>query len=246
MRSVNETIAPRHFKWSFPPQDLALSDDHVHVWVADLDQQEIHLKDFAKTLSSDEQKRASRFQFRQDRNHFVAARGLLRTILSRYINLPADNLEFSYGHNGKPSLVESLERSSLNFNLSHSGGLALYAVSQNRELGIDLEKVSEFSDMDDIAARCFLEEEQKALQFLAPEQKAQNFFRHWTRKEAQLKCTGEGFSSAPENEIHFGGTLLELEPAEQYIAALAVRGKPFQLKTWQWQNDHLSRKLALP
>ena len=98
--------------------------------------------------------------------------------------------------------------------------------------------------MDDLAARCFLPEEQSALQFLQPQQKAENFFRYWTRKEAQLKCSGQGFSSDLENEKRFSGTLLELEPAEGYIAALAVCGKPFQLKTWQWQGEQISDRIA--
>ncbi|MEO6035427.1 MAG: 4'-phosphopantetheinyl transferase superfamily protein [Verrucomicrobiota bacterium] len=225
----------RHFKWSFPPRDCAISGEEVHVWVADLEQAP-RRDELAATLSPDEKEKAARFHFERDRESFIAGRGLLRSILSCYTKKSAGSLEFAYEKNGKPRLARPMDHGNLNFNLSHSGGLALYVIAQNRALGIDLENVHSFSDMDDVAARCFLPEEQSTLRSLQPPQKEENFFRYWTRKEAQLKCSGDGFSADAQNEARFDGSLLELEPASGYIAALAVRGQPFALKKWQWQD----------
>jgi 4'-phosphopantetheinyl transferase len=225
----------RHFKWSFPPQVCSMSEEEVHVWVADLERIS-RMSELAETLSRAEKEKAARFHFERDRIGFIAGRGLLRSILSCYTNTPAASLHFEYEPNGKPYLAELSQPGKLNFNLSHSGGLALYAVTQNRALGIDLEKVHSFSDMDEVAARCFLPEEQSTLRSLRPPQKEENFFRYWTRKEAQLKCSGSGFAAASGSETRFAGSLLELEPAIGYIAALAVCGRPFVLKSWQWQQ----------
>ncbi len=240
MRSLTDNSSARHFNWSFPPESCVLSDEEVHVWVAELEQPDFCSKELAQTLSSDENERASRFHFKQDRKNFVMARGFLRKILCCYAETPADQLKFSYGKNGKPSLRQSSAAENLNFNVSHSGGLALYAITKNRDIGIDLEKITPCSDMDAIAGQVFFTEERNALKFLESPHKEENFFRYWTRKEAQLKCTGEGFSSELENETRFEGSVLELEPAEGFIATLAVRGKPFFLKTWQWRPAQLA------
>jgi 4'-phosphopantetheinyl transferase len=233
---MNPFVATRHFHWSLPPGECRISENEVHVWVADLDE-ELRLGDLFKTLSADEQERAGRFHFKPDKKRFVAARGLLRAILSCYTNIPADALKFEYEANGKPRLPNANEFQHLEFNLSHSGGLALYAVALNRRLGVDLEWINFFSDMDEVANRCFSPQENFTLRFLDSREKEENFFRYWTRKEAKLKCSGEGFSSAADNEIPFHGILLELNPAENYVGSLAVEGKPFTLQTWQWPRS---------
>ena len=135
MRSLAERFSTRHFNWSFPPEHWDLSDEEIHVWVAGLDQPEADYKKLARTLSPDEQMRASRFQFRQHRMNFTIARGLLRKILSGYAKIPASELQFSYGQNGKPRLTSTFGSSDLQFNLSHGGGLALYAVSRESRTG---------------------------------------------------------------------------------------------------------------
>ncbi len=156
-------------------------------------------------------------------------------MLQSYTKIPAGEIEFEYESNGKPRLAHASTLGNVSFNLSHSGDLALYAFARNREVGIDLEQIRSFPDMEEIAARCFLPEEQAALKRLSSPEKEKEFFHFWTRKEAQLKCSGEGFSSALEIEKRFDGCVLDLNPAEGYSAALAVRSEPFTLKTWRWQ-----------
>lgn len=226
-----------HFHWSHPPEQCPLSDDEVHVWVAALEATP-NFDEFPGVLSLDEQHKADRFYFARDKQSYVAGRGLLREILGSYTGTPPARLKFDYGKNGKPSLATGPEEGKVNFNLSHSGGLVLIAVAQNRELGIDLEQLRPFPEMESVAARCFSHGEQVALQHLEFPHKEENFFRYWTRKEAQLKCSGKGISEQAEFIApHFDGFLQELEPAAGYLAALAVRGKPFALKLWQWQTN---------
>lgn len=237
MRRVNPDISQRVLHWAEPPENCSLAVDEVHVWAADLD--EISLsREFASLLSSDETERAARFHFERDRGNFIAARGLLRTILARYTGISAEALQFNYSANGKPSLASAAQFGNLNFNLSHSDGLAVYAFAREREVGIDLESLRPFSDMEQIAARCFSSAEQADLRSLETPAQEEKFFRYWTRKEAILKCGGEGFSDPRAefgDDVPFDGIIQEIHPANGFIATFAVRGKPFALKTWAFR-----------
>jgi len=134
--------------WRPPPEDLALSSNDVHVWRASLDQLALRFQRLAQTLSADEQLRAERFYFEQDRRRFVVSRGLLRTILGCYLGIEPSRLQFCYGSRDKPALVETSGGGTLRFNLSHSQGLALYAVTRNREIGVDLERIRPISEAE--------------------------------------------------------------------------------------------------
>jgi 4'-phosphopantetheinyl transferase len=136
--------------------------------------------------------RAARFRFEQGRNRFVAARGFLRTLLSRYVPAEPAELEFVYGPFGKPSLAGNLTESGLNFNLAHSDNLALLAVTRIGAIGVDVERIEELRDSDALVAQFFSATERAAFHRLPREQKPPAFFNLWTRKEAWLKATGQG------------------------------------------------------
>ncbi len=234
------------FQWSLPPDQWPLSDDEVHVWVADLANNQ-RFDELLGFLSQDELSKADRFRFSRDRHDYVIGRGLLREILGSYIETRPAILQFHYRENGKPWLANRSMKQNLNFNLSHSGGLLIIAVARNRELGIDLELVRPFSEMEAVASRCFSREEQVTLQYLKFPHKEKNFFRYWTRKEAGLKCSGTGISDQPDfNATRLNYVLREMEPAQGYLASLAVCGNPFVLKSWQWpragRQDQLETK----
>ena len=106
--------------WGSPPAELVLSNDDIHVWCAVLDQPAGRVEQLAQTLSDDEKARSDRFYFEQHRKRFIVARGYLRTILSRYLNIAPNLVNFSYGSQGKPALAEDLAVSKLQFNVSHS------------------------------------------------------------------------------------------------------------------------------
>src|SRR5688572_25749401 len=118
--------------WQAPPDQLLLPNDEIHVWRASLDQPLSHLERLAQTLSADERKRAESFHFQQDRERFIVGRGLLRRILGGYLRADPSRLHFRYGPRGKPAVAERSQGRVLYFNLSHSHGLALYAVNLDR------------------------------------------------------------------------------------------------------------------
>jgi 4'-phosphopantetheinyl transferase len=219
--------------------------DEIHVWHAALDRESKTIGQLEETLSLDEKGRADRFHFVNDRNRFVVARGLLRELLGGYLQQDPAGLQFSYGQHGKPALSGAYASSGLCFNLSHSSGLAVYAIARGRNLGIDVEHIRPDSAGDDIAERYFSAREVSDLRALPPEARVDGFFRCWTRKEAYLKATGMGLQ-IPLNS--FAVSLAHGEaaqfltgvdprwhleayhPAEGYVAAVAYDGVPCAIK----------------
>ncbi|HEY0100012.1 MAG TPA: 4'-phosphopantetheinyl transferase superfamily protein [Pyrinomonadaceae bacterium] len=242
--------------WLSPPERTLLADGEVHVWRAELNPDGSVLGELAEALSPDERLRASKFHFQRDRDHFVAARGRLREILSRYAGTAAGRLRFSYDKYGKPSLVGEAGGGALRFNVSHSNGVALYAVTVGHEVGVDVEFVREDFASLEIAERFFSRREVAALLALAPGQRASAFFDCWTRKEAYIKARGEGLSHplhlftvslAPgqpaallytedDEQEAARWSLVELFPGAGYRGALAVEGGAPSLRCWSCEG----------
>jgi 4'-phosphopantetheinyl transferase len=213
--------------------------DEIHVWHAWLDRDAEALKQLESTLSPDEIARANRFHFAKDKNHYIAGRGLLRALLGKYLGEAPVSLEFSYAEHGKPALAGANAASGLSFNLSHSGGLAVYAFAKARNLGIDVERIKPDFVSEDIARRYFSAREVNDLFSLPPEKRPEAFFDCWTRKEAYLKARGAGLqipldsfsvSVLPGQPAEFlGGVdlcwhLAVSVPADGYLAAVAYDG----------------------
>ena len=240
--------------WHSPPADLTLLRDEVHVWRASLDMPASRVQDQQNTLSADELCRAERFRFKKDRQRYIVAHGLLRTILSHYLGIEPSLLRFSYSDYGKPSMVPMPAQNVLQFNLSHSDGLALYAVARGREIGIDLERVHPIDDAESIAERFFSPQEKAVFRTLRPSQKQEAFYTCWTCKEAYIKARGEGLSmpldqfgvsldpGKPAELLSIPGdqreptrwSLQRLAPGSGYVAALAVEGHDWRLTCWQF------------
>ncbi|MDQ3652238.1 MAG: 4'-phosphopantetheinyl transferase superfamily protein [Acidobacteriota bacterium] len=246
--------------WSSPPERLILGHNEVHVWRAALNTKESSIQSLRRTLSADERARAERFHFQNDRDHFIVARGLLRAILGRYLNVDPSQLCFSYSFYGKPSLARESSGDDLSFNLSHAGELALYAITRGREIGIDVERIRADFANEQIAERFFSLREVAALRTLPKNIQPQGFFNCWTRKEAYIKARGEGLSlpldqfevslvpgepaallrtsgSGDHQEASRWSLREVVAPAASYVAAVAVEGDDWQLKYWQWPEQ---------
>jgi 4'-phosphopantetheinyl transferase len=243
--------------WLPPPTDLALSSGDVHIWRAQLDQNGACVQRLQQVLSAEEQARARRFRFERDRKHFIVAHGLLRLILSRYLDPGPGQLRFRYTPHGKPGLVTLPHYETLSFNASGSGGLALYAVTLDRKVGIDLEQIRSDCPCEQIAEQFFSPRENVMLQDLQTEEARRiAFFDCWTRKEAYIKARGEGLSlpldqfdvslvpGEPATLLETRGdpleasrwSLYELYPDPGYAAALAVEGHGVRLACWEWRG----------
>jgi 4'-phosphopantetheinyl transferase len=239
--------------WRLPPPDLALSDGAVHIWRASLNPPTgaalLHY-----SLAADELRRAARFYGEHDRRRFIIARGVLRAILSRYLNVAAGRLGFWYSPYGKPALAPTPDQAPLSFNVTHSHELALYAITRGRRIGIDLEYIRPDVTIMEIADQFFAPPEVAALRALPAAQRQAAFFACWTRKEAYVKARGEGLSypldqfdvsvtpGAPTVRLDTqqdpqeaaGWSLYELHVGPNYQATVAVEGQNCCLSYWQW------------
>ncbi|MEO8356700.1 MAG: 4'-phosphopantetheinyl transferase superfamily protein [Chloroflexota bacterium] len=233
---------------------FALTDNNVHIWSASLEQPARVVRRLAAVLSEDERSRAERFHFANHRSFFIVGRGMLRTLLARYLKLNPQEVQFEYTQNRKPFLSPSHGVHDLCFNLSHSAGIAMYALSQNRRLGIDIEYVRSIPDMDQIAASNFSEEENLQFRTVDTNGKRQAFYNCWTRKEAFIKAIGDGLSfpldqfdvslipGEPARLLSIFGSeqaagqwsMHELQPAEGYVAALVVEGNGCSISYQEW------------
>ncbi len=237
--------------WAEGPRRLDLGGGEIHVWRARLDCDESLLRRFEATLSSDEKSRAERFHFSRDRSGYIAGRGILRELLARYVNRSPAELEFDYGSKGKPFLPQENAMRSVEFNVSHSQGLALLAFAAGRNLGVDVEFVRPDVAATEIAERYLSSEEAAELRALPPARRAEGFFLCWTRKEAYIKARGEGLQ-IPLDSFHVSLTpggpellkspdssrwnLRSLSPIPRYVGALVAEGSDWQLCCWDWKS----------
>jgi len=201
-------------------------------------------------LSADERERAARFIFDIHRRRFVAARASLRRVLGLCLGCDPAGLAFAYTERGRPSL-RLASHPGFDFNLAHSGDLALLALS-SRTVGVDVEQRREMPNALAIARRFFSPRELAALKHLPESTRALGFFNAWTRKEALIKAVGAGLGALEEMEVSLapdetpavrsapGGAgawqLFHLEPTSGFVGAVAVHPVPpsVRLTTWSW------------
>jgi len=178
----------------------------VQIWTAHLESfSPAEIAELSTLLDREEQTRAARFHFERDRRHYVASRGLLRRLLGAALELPAPALVFQYGEQGKPALAAEFSPDRiLRFNLAHSAGWAMFALTWDREVGIDLESAArlrrDINALPGLAARV-LSQRELAIWEALPDAAAKDaaFLRAWTRKEAYVKATGKGLFDELEN-----------------------------------------------
>jgi 4'-phosphopantetheinyl transferase len=239
---------------SFPPNRLLLKDE-IHVWLAGLEDTDC-LESCANCLSSAERDRAARFKFARHRKRYVIAHGALRSILAIYLGVDASAIDFDAGPAGKPKLASTFVGSELEFNLSHSGEIALVAVARNMDIGVDVERIREDFAFKAIAQRFFTANEMAALQGLPVDLQREAFYKCWTSKEALLKAKGMGLSGSLD-EVHIVLTreagvrvtfeagewsLTELSPMGGYAAALAAKRNDSRPHCYRWQPSLLEAK----
>ncbi len=241
--------------WTPPPPDLVVSQDVIHVWRVSLDAHSVVVQRYRDSLSVDEVERADRFYFERDRTRFTLARGVLRVLLGHYLRLEPAHLRFRYNPYGKPELDMNQDPVPLRFNVSHSAGLALYAVVLGREVGVDIEEVRVGVAFTQIAARTFSPMESTAFRTLPARMQPTAFFNCWTRKEAYIKARGLGLSlpldefdvslvpgepamllrTPGEPEAVRKWSLQALAPGPGFVGAVAAEGHDWQIACWRFR-----------
>ena len=222
--------------WQDPPEQTPkLVEGEVHVWRAKLLLPEQTLKKLSATLSPQEKKQAAAFKFEKDKDCYTASHGILRQLLGQYLSKAPEMLSFGLGEYGRPELAGSLTGSGLNFNLSHSGQLALFAFIWNMDVGVDVEEVRLVPEYQSIMARYFSLEERRLVEQLPEDHKEAAFLTAWSAKEAFLKAKGWGLTGAASLQEHraLPQQLEHLEPGPGYKGAVVVLEENWELHLFQ-------------
>jgi 4'-phosphopantetheinyl transferase len=230
-------------RWPLGPRRPRLAVGTVHVWRADLTAVS---DDLAEALSDDERRRAARIMGENERRAWSRARGGLRELLSRYLEVDALAVELVAGPHGKPELASAGEPPPLFFNISHSREVALYAFAADAPVGVDVQVARERgarSGVDHVALarRAFGEHEAQRLSLVEPGRREREFLRAWTSYEAELKRRGTGIGG--HDGPSGGGEwippgpdtapwIVELDVGARAAGALALRARVDELRRW--------------
>ncbi|MDH3979850.1 MAG: 4'-phosphopantetheinyl transferase superfamily protein [Gammaproteobacteria bacterium] len=216
----------------------------LHVWLLQPDRvtDEAMLTAYAASLSSEEQARQQRFYFERDRQLFLVAHGMLRRVLSQYVDVAPSHWQFSPGVHGRPEIAVPAGLPALRFNLSHTRGLVACVISLESDCGVDVERLRATRNPQAIANKMYAESELADLDKRAGADYLERFFSYWTLREAYCKATGLGIAHAPRNfafqissagsvAIQFESPAVEsadqwqfacLRPASEHLLAIAA------------------------
>ncbi|WP_414474553.1 4'-phosphopantetheinyl transferase family protein [Microvirga sp. M2] len=196
-------------------------NDGLEVIACMLDARPDFVREIGACLTEDEHRRARDLTWERDRRRFMVTRGRLRHVLGSRLGIPPSDIELEYGPYGKPRLSRRMPVQGLHFGVSRSGDLAVIALSDAREVGVDIEEVRPVAEADDIAALCFSVAEQESYRALPPEDRPDGFMRRWTRLEAISKALGCGLGdpTAPDDRDWSLHTFI---PKVGYIGTVVV------------------------
>ncbi|HEX5988589.1 MAG TPA: 4'-phosphopantetheinyl transferase superfamily protein [Solirubrobacterales bacterium] len=202
--------------WPAGPERAGAVAGEVHLWLASLEDGDYPPPD---GLPAPERERAESFLRPEVAARWVASRWALRQVLAAYLAQPPAEIEIAVGEHGKPRLAGG----DVEFNLSHSGDVALVAVTAGREVGVDVECVDPERDFPALAERGLDAEVAAAVRAAPADEQSLLFHRSWARHEAELKCLGVGLAGkrAPQERL----AVAEVEVGPGYVVAVAVRGR---------------------
>lgn len=192
---------------------MNLNPNEIHLWSVgpETSPSDREWDTYLTLLSTEEQTRHQRFHFAKDRQQYLLARALLRTTLSYYQpTIRPNEWQFGIEQYGKPFIQNNITPA-LYFNLSHTQGLIALAVSQDANIGVDVEMHERGNDLQNLAQHCYTPAE---LAYLYDDENAfrERFFSLWTLKEAFIKAVGKGLSMGLQTfEFHFSGPNIRIE-----------------------------------
>ena len=191
--SLQEVVSTLKLEWrSSADRSLLprLSRDSIHVWAFDLATE--NFQSISPNITEEDESRASRIANTEKRHLYLGGRAGIRSLLSLYTGISPSDLKFGYGNRGKPRLMNELDGAAPTFNYTLSRDKVLYAISQQRHLGIDMEVFPRTINASLMARRKLTETERKNWLDLPSDLGNDSMLCCWTRKEAYGKAIGVG------------------------------------------------------
>lgn len=226
-----------------------LSSHVVHIWHTRFEDHAEKYQLYQSWLAPEEKIRAEKLTLHYQQK-FIISRAVLRDILAYYSEQSPQDLKLSYSTSGKPSLINSDQ--CLEFNVSHSKNILIYAFTLETPVGIDIEYIHHRNYLDKIAYRFFSASDYDRLQLLEPKKKLKEFFTAWVRNEAIIKAKGSLLKTHPysryelrlssnldpseyvKNEINTFYSISNLSLYSDFATAVALKGnkKSFIMKKY--------------
>jgi 4'-phosphopantetheinyl transferase len=246
--------------WGSLPQEFLykLVPGTVHVWRVPLDDSPERASCYRAYLSADELARADRCRIPHPQYQFVVTRGILRMLLSQYMKVHPAQLQFETQPQGKP-VLKTASSFPIQFNVSHTRGMAFIAFTTQHAVGIDVEWIDRKIQDRDIAERYFSARESKYLASLSPQERTHQFFSYWTCKEAYLKMQGRGIAEGlaqceltiNSDQLQVGLThvdqsgqgkdcsLHRITSDSGHVGAVAIACSSTKISYWNWEEKFL-------
>jgi 4'-phosphopantetheinyl transferase len=171
-----------------------IKEDKIQIWVISGSDCNTAYAEILARLSPVERARARRFRSENHAARWAYFHACLRNILGGCCGREPQELEFRLSDRDKPSLRDA-GTPPLHFNLSHSGELALLAVTRRAPVGVDIEHMRDLNDRDALAKRFFSQRERENYSRLPERERHRCFYQTWTRKEAVIKANGLGLAA---------------------------------------------------
>jgi 4'-phosphopantetheinyl transferase len=172
-----------------------LDGSHVDIWMMSIPgEDDSWLTSYLHMLSEAEISRLDRFIAPAARRQYLAGRILVRTTLSRYAEVDPHEWRFEANAYGRPHIAWPRQYRELQFNLSHTDGLAACGVMTAGEIGVDVENMARDLDIADLAPSVFAANEVASLSQAPASDRIRLFYSYWTLKEAYIKARGMGLS----------------------------------------------------
>lgn len=219
-------------------------ENFVEIWHGNILIDELPEQQYWPLLSDDEKKKAEKFTRQELKQKYIKTRGILRTLLGKYLNIAPQNIIIKTSEYGKPFIANE----NLHFNLSHTANMFVVVVSNACDVGVDLEICRVRTNLPGIVEKCFSETESLYWNALSDELKTDMFFRFWVRKEAFVKAVGRGialglnyceinplnqnlFLSIPESYgLASDWKIVEIPIEEQSVCAVVMKNLDFRYK----------------
>lgn len=201
--------------------------DEIHLWCVRNEDEDsgAHLS----LLSPEELERMTRLQVPSMRQQFVTTRAAIRTVLSGcFPGVAPRDWDFARNPWGRPMLVNAQAKGRVSFNIAHTNGLIVIALSGSGEVGVDVEKSARAARALALAERYFSASEAVALRTLPAAEQQKRFLDLWTLKEAYIKACGKGLA-IPLRQFSF---ILDEAP----LRIVFDEQRPDEPSRWQfWQ-----------
>jgi 4'-phosphopantetheinyl transferase len=226
-------------------------DRTVTVWRIKLDPDDRTAEALLGHLAPDELERLARLHRSEVGRRWLVSRGALREILAAELGTSAPSVRLELGPHGRPGFDPLTHQTDLDFNLSHSGDVALMATGRGLRVGVDVERLRRGRDPLRVANRYFSPAEVEAVRAFPQADRPAAFLRYWTAKEALAKGLGLGLQ-VPIGQLELaaqpGGTMVPVRLARDwrlveltdlpsgYCGALAVDDEAARVVIRDWRG----------